>query len=84
EVRRLWPSPQALLEKIGGYLTGSPLSLSVQAMEGELSALYQTCLARVAELKQQWLQHHQDITPCIEGSDLHAATKKALLKRVDF
>lgn len=84
EVRRLWPSPQALLEKIGGYLTGSPLSLSVQAMEGELSVLYQTCLARVAELKQQWLQHHQDITPCIEGSDLHAATKKALLKRVDF
>lgn len=83
EVRRLWSSPAALLEKISGYLTGSALTLSVEAMSGDLSALYQSCLSRIESLKKQWLDSCDDLPPCIEASDLHAATKKALLKRLE-
>lgn len=32
EIRRIWPSPTALLQEISNYLTGAPLTLSVNAM----------------------------------------------------
>ncbi|WP_332397525.1 exodeoxyribonuclease V subunit beta [Vibrio metschnikovii] len=84
EVRRLWPSPQALLDKIGGYLTGAPLTLSVEAMKGDLTALYHDGLSRIADLKQQWLASCRDLPSSIQDSDLHAATKKALLTRLEL
>ncbi|WP_217522184.1 exodeoxyribonuclease V subunit beta [Vibrio metschnikovii] len=84
EVRRLWPSPQALLDKIGGYLTGAPLTLSVEAMKGDLTALYHDGLSRIADLKQQWLTSCRDLPSSIQDSDLHAATKKALLTRLEL
>ncbi|WP_217555232.1 exodeoxyribonuclease V subunit beta [Vibrio metschnikovii] len=84
EVRRLWPSPQALLDKIGGYLTGGPLTLSVEAMKGDLTALYHDGLSRIADLKQQWLASCRDLPSSIQDSDLHAATKKALLTRLEL
>ncbi|MBC5849589.1 exodeoxyribonuclease V subunit beta [Vibrio metschnikovii] len=84
EVRRLWPSPQALLDKIGGYLTGAPLTLSVEAMKGDLTALYHDGVSRIADLKQQWLASCRDLPSSIQDSDLHAATKKALLTRLEL
>ncbi|MDA3137500.1 exodeoxyribonuclease V subunit beta [Vibrio metschnikovii] len=84
EVRRLWPSPQALLDKIGGYLTGAPLTLSVEAMKGDLMALYHDGVSRIADLKQQWLASCRDLPSSIQDSDLHAATKKALLTRLEL
>ncbi|MBC3616709.1 exodeoxyribonuclease V subunit beta [Vibrio metschnikovii] len=84
EVRRFWPSPQALLDKIGGYLTGAPLTLSVEAMKGDLTALYHDGLSRIANLKQQWLASCRDLPSSIQDSDLHAATKKALLTRLEL
>ncbi|MDE1339004.1 exodeoxyribonuclease V subunit beta [Vibrio aestuarianus] len=84
EVRRLWSSPAILLEKIGGYLTGSSLKLSIDAMQGDLAALYQSSLARVEALKLQWLAVCEEFEACINESDLHAATKKALHKRLVF
>ncbi|WP_217543874.1 exodeoxyribonuclease V subunit beta [Vibrio metschnikovii] len=84
EVRRLWLSPQALLDKIGGYLTGGPLTLSVEAMKGDLTALYHDGLSRIADLKQQWLASCRDLPSSIQDSDLHAATKKALLTRLEL
>ncbi|WP_217513585.1 exodeoxyribonuclease V subunit beta [Vibrio metschnikovii] len=84
EVRRLWPSPQALLDKIGGYLTGAPLTLSVEAMTGDLTALYHDGVSRIADLKQQWLASCRDLPSSIQDSDLHAATKKALLTRLEL
>ncbi|WP_217539649.1 exodeoxyribonuclease V subunit beta [Vibrio metschnikovii] len=84
EVRRLWSSPQALLDKIGGYLTGAPLTLSVEAMKGDLTALYHDGLSRIADLKQQWLASCRDLPSSIQDSDLHAATKKALLTRLEL
>lgn len=84
EVRRLWASPAALLDRIGGYLTGMPLSLTTPMMESDLAALHRQNLQKIERIKQQWLAAVEDIEPCITGSDLHKNSQNALLKRIDL
>ncbi|PMJ90149.1 exodeoxyribonuclease V subunit beta [Vibrio sp. 10N.261.55.A7] len=80
EIRRLWGSPSELLSDIGGYLTGAPLALSVEAMSGDLSQLHQANLAKIDALKQKWLAHHEDLHDLISNSDINkrSYTKKSL------
>jgi exodeoxyribonuclease V beta subunit len=80
EVRRLWASPAALLEKIGGYLTGAPLSLTTPVMEGDLAALHQHNLTRIDAMKAAWLAAADDIHDCIANSGINkrSYTKKSL------
>ncbi|MGF1719883.1 exodeoxyribonuclease V subunit beta [Vibrio kyushuensis] len=80
EVRRIWGSPAELLSDIGGYLTGAPLTLSVEAMSGDLQSLHQENLSKVDALKQLWLEHHDDFHDLIANSDINkrSYTKKSL------
>ncbi|OIQ25736.1 exodeoxyribonuclease V subunit beta [uncultured Vibrio sp.] len=80
EVRRLWGAPSELLADIGGYLTGAPLTLSVEAMSGDISQLHQENLAKIDALKQLWLEHHKDFHDLIASSDINkrSYTKKSL------
>lgn len=80
EVRRLWASPAALLEKIGGYLTGAPLRLTTPVMDGDLAALHQHNLQRIETLKAQWRAAQDEIHDCIAGSGVNkrSYTKKSL------
>lgn len=89
EVRRLWSSPQALLDKIGRYLSGEALSLITPVMTGDLLALHQSNLAKIDALKQQWRAAEQDIEILISRSDVNkrSYTKKSLpewIERVSF
>ncbi|MCK6262538.1 exodeoxyribonuclease V subunit beta [Vibrio sp. ZSDE26] len=80
EIRRIWGAPSELLADIGGYLTGSPLKLSVEAMSGDLQSLHQENLAKVDALKKLWLEHHDDFHSLIANSDINkrSYTKKSL------
>ncbi|MFG0771612.1 exodeoxyribonuclease V subunit beta [Vibrio plantisponsor] len=83
EVRRLWSSPAALLEKIGGYLSGIPLSLTTPMMDGDLAELHKSNLLKIDAIKKQWLAALEDIEPSITGSDLHKNSQNALLRRIE-
>ncbi|OEE38371.1 exodeoxyribonuclease V subunit beta [Vibrio genomosp. F10 str. ZF-129] len=80
EVRRIWGSPASLLSDIGRYLSGSPLTLSVDAMSGDLSTLHQDNLAQIDVLKRHWMDHQVDFLALISGSDINkrSYTKKSL------
>ncbi len=71
QVRHIWASPQALLNDIGGYLTGAPLRLTVAPMAGQLGDLHQINLAKIVQLKTLWLAHQQDFQALIAGSDVN-------------
>ncbi len=80
EVRRLWASPAALLDKIGGYLTGMPLSLTTPMMDSDLAALHEKNIKRIDELKALWREAAQDVHDIIALSDVNkrSYTKKSL------
>ncbi len=80
EVRNLWASPAALLADIGHYLTGAPLTLSVESMSGELNDLHQKNLSAIDELKAQWNAASEELEALIAQSDVNkrSYTKKSL------
>ncbi|NNN44398.1 MULTISPECIES: exodeoxyribonuclease V subunit beta [unclassified Vibrio] len=87
EIRRLWPSPQALLDSIGRYLSGEALCFIPPMMSDDLAALHQSQLAKIEAVKQQWRAVEQDIETIISHSDVNkrSYTKKSLpewIKRV--
>ncbi|WP_394145262.1 exodeoxyribonuclease V subunit beta [Vibrio atypicus] len=80
EVRRIWGSPSALLSEVTHYLTGAPLKLSVEAMQGSLADLHKENLAAIELLKQQWRASQDDFLALISSSDINkrSYTKKSL------
>ena len=80
EVRRIWGSPSALLSEVTHYLTGAPLKLSVEAMQGSLADLHKDNLAAIEALKQQWRASQDDFLALISNSDINkrSYTKKSL------
>ncbi|KJY85075.1 exodeoxyribonuclease V subunit beta [Vibrio galatheae] len=80
EVRRIWNAPSDLLKYIANYLTGAPVSLSVEAMSGSLADLHQDNLKRIDQLKQLWREHQQDLFAVINDSDVNkrSYSKKSL------
>ncbi|MZI91726.1 exodeoxyribonuclease V subunit beta [Vibrio sp. CAIM 722] len=85
EIRRMWGSPDDLLAKIGGYLTGSPLTLTTLPMSGDLAQLHQQNLSKIDELKALWREHQDDIEGWIAGSDINkrSYSKKSLPQWVE-
>lgn len=82
EVRRIWGSPAALLSEISNYLTGAPLTLSVEAMQGSLADLHTQNLAEIDALKTLWRADQDDYLALISGSDVAKASyKKNLLPK---
>ncbi|WP_375753015.1 exodeoxyribonuclease V subunit beta [Vibrio sp. HN007] len=79
-VRGYWDSPKALLSAISPYLTGSPLTLTVEPMRGDLESLHLANLKLVDDFKQLWLQHESDVAVTINESDVskRSFTKKNL------
>ncbi|MDA0149127.1 exodeoxyribonuclease V subunit beta [Vibrio sp. LaRot3] len=79
-VRDIWPSPNALLKDVGGYLTGAPLTLSTQAMQSSLAELNQANLECIEKLKQCWRESQEDYLTLISESDVNkrSYTKKSL------
>ncbi|KOO04006.1 exodeoxyribonuclease V subunit beta [Vibrio nereis] len=80
EVRRIWASPAALLADVNNYLTGLPLKLTVEAMQGSLAELHQENLQRIDELKALWRKDQDDYLALISDSDINkrSYTKKSL------
>ena len=80
EVRRIWASPAALLADVNNYLTGLPLKLTVEAMQGSLAELHQENLKRIDELKALWRKDQDDYLALISDSDINkrSYTKKSL------
>ena len=80
EVRNIWSSPGALLGEVTRYLTGSPLKLSVEAMQGDLSQLHTQNLEKIDDLKLLWRDSQADIEKIIAESDVNkrSYTKKSL------
>ncbi|HGY9608819.1 exodeoxyribonuclease V subunit beta [Vibrio harveyi] len=80
EVRQLWGSPSDLLYDISNYLTGTPLSLSVPAMQGSLADLHEQNLKQIDALKAQWCDSQEDFLALISDSDVNkrSYTKKSL------
>jgi len=80
EIRNIWPSPDALLGKIAGYLTGVEVHLNVEAMPHGLDELHQSNLQRISKLKQIWREASADVTNIINASDVskRSFTKKNL------
>ncbi|GEM74018.1 exodeoxyribonuclease V subunit beta [Vibrio sagamiensis] len=80
EIRQLWSEPTQLLQEIGPYLTGSPLTLSVPAMEGSLAELHQQNLKTIDAFKTQWRESQEDMLALISNSDINkrSYTKKSL------
>lgn len=80
EIRRIWPSPTALLQEISNYLTGAPLTLSVNAMQGSLADLHKQNLEAIDALKSAWLNHEEDFMTLISESDVNkrSYSKKSL------
>ncbi len=80
EVRNIWSSPAALLNDLGGSLTGAPVKLSVDAMTESLADLHQQNLQRLDGFKALWREHQADLEPLIAGSGVNkrSYTKKSL------
>ncbi|MGL6261131.1 exodeoxyribonuclease V subunit beta [Vibrio sp. WXL210] len=80
QVRALWSQPSALLADIGRYLSGAPLTLTVEPMSGSLSECHERNLAQIDELKAQWRTHQSDYQGLIEGSGVNkrSYSKKSL------
>lgn len=80
EVRRIWASPAALLADVNNYLTGLPLKLTVEAMQGSLAELHQENLQRIDELKALWRKDQDDYLALISDSEINkrSYTKKSL------
>ncbi|WP_114766397.1 exodeoxyribonuclease V subunit beta [Vibrio rhodolitus] len=80
EVRSIWGSPAALLGDVSGYLTGAPLKLSVEAMQGDLAELHQANLEQIDQLKAQWCSEQKDYHDLIANSDINkrSYSKKSL------
>lgn len=73
EIRRLWAEPSVLLEKIGRYLTGHTLQLSVQP-QADIEALHQKNIEKIQVIKQMWLTHGSDLESLLEQSDIDRKT----------
>lgn len=80
EVRRIWSAPSDLLSDISRYLTGAPLKLTVEAMQGSLAELHQANLTRINELKSAWRESQDDYLTLISDSDVNkrSYSKKSL------
>ena len=80
EVRRIWSSPAALLSEVSNYLTGAPLTLSVEAMQGSLADLHTQNLAEIDALKAHWRADQDEYLALISDSDINkrSYTKKSL------
>ncbi|MDC0609364.1 exodeoxyribonuclease V subunit beta [Vibrio sp.] len=70
EIRRLWPNPDALVQDIGRYLSGSAPSLSVEPLSESLGSLHQKNLAKITEIKQAWLSVSSDVEQLLNDSDI--------------
>ncbi len=70
EVRAIWSSPKQLLNDISGLISGSPVTLSVKAMEQSLEQLHQDNIARIDALKKSWLEAEEEIVEAIKSSDV--------------
>ncbi|SJL82188.1 exodeoxyribonuclease V subunit beta [Vibrio palustris] len=80
EVRRLWGRPDDLLQRIGRYLTGAPLTVTTPPLSDDLATLHANNLQRIDDLKQLWRAHEADLEGCISLSDVNkrSYSKKTL------
>lgn len=80
EVRNIWSSPRALLQQVGGYLTGVPMNISVPPMQGTLADLHQENMKGIDALKALWVEAQSDLHDLIANSDINkrSYTKKSL------
>lgn len=80
EVRKIWAAPAELLADIGSYLSGAPLTLTVEVLQGDLNDLHQQNLDKIRYVKALWCQYQDDIQDWICHSDINkrSYTKKSL------
>lgn len=66
-VRQQWPSPMALLREMNGWLDNSELEIRPALGDETLAARHQAAMARIAEIKEQWLAQADEIRRQTDG-----------------
>ena len=66
-VRKLWPSPAALLREMGSWLDNSELEMRPPAGDETLAARHQAAMARIEAVKREWLAQGDEIRRQTDG-----------------
>ncbi len=66
-VRRLWPSPAALLREMGSWLDNDELEIRPVAGDETLAARHSVAMARIGAVKAGWLAQKDEIRRQTEG-----------------
>lgn len=66
-VRRLWPSPAALLREMGSWLDNDELEMRPPAGDETLAARHSVAMARIGAVKAGWLAQTDEIRRQTEG-----------------
>ncbi|WP_323925136.1 exodeoxyribonuclease V subunit beta [Aeromonas caviae] len=66
-VRRLWPSPAALLREMGSWLDNDELEIRPVAGDETLAARHSVAMARIGAVKAGWLAQTDEIRRQTEG-----------------
>ena len=66
-VRRLWPSPAALLREMGNWLDNDELEIRPVAGDETLAARHSVAMARIGAVKAGWLAQTDEIRRQTEG-----------------
>ncbi len=66
-VRRLWPSPAALLREMGSWLDNDELEIRPVAGDETLAARHSVAMARIGAVKAGWLAQMDEIRRQTEG-----------------
>ncbi|MCH7372899.1 exodeoxyribonuclease V subunit beta [Aeromonas sp. MR16] len=66
-VRKLWPSPAALLREMNGWLDNGELAIRPQLGEETLIERHREAMARIEAIKGQWLAQTDEIRRQTEG-----------------
>lgn len=66
-VRRLWPSPAALLREMGNWLDNDELEMRPPAGDETLAERHSVAMARIGAVKAEWLAQTDEIRRQTEG-----------------
>lgn len=66
-VRRLWPSPAALLREMGSWLDNDELEMRPPAGDETLAERHSVAMARIGAVKAEWLAQTDEIRRQTEG-----------------
>lgn len=66
-VRRLWPSPAALLREMGSWLDNDELEMRPPAGDETLAERHSVAMARIGAVKAEWLEQTDEIRRQTEG-----------------